>query len=397
MSEYIYLLQEREFIKLNENIYKIGRTSKNNLTRFNQYPKGSDLKIQLKCDNSIYIERELIKIFNDKYIKRKDIGNEYFEGNYKSMMIDIIDFIKDNELIQIHTELIKEKEIRIKEDENKIIEQEIKNKEEQIRIIQEEIKIKEELKKLRDDEINQDKQFLEELKRIKDENNIKELKRIKDENDKSIIKINPLEEFINETFDKVEILENEKWTLKSIKRDEFINLYEKYLEDNNLPKNTLSNKKFTETLKKTYKINNNESSSVKYYMGLILKKNFIENQNILFRLFNKYFVKSDIKININGKEDKIDKKNKTITLKDIWNTIKEDDEYKRQNIRDKKQNSRDELYGLLETMFTIYNDHNIGKLIFGLVRKDFISNDFIDYDTLIDKLIDDIQNNSIKP
>ena len=193
MSEYIYLLQEREFIKLNENIYKIGRTSKNNLTRFNQYPKGSDLKIQLKCDNSIYIERELIKIFNDKYIKRKDIGNEYFEGNYKSMMIDIIDFIKDNELIQIHTELIKEKEIRIKEDENKIIEQEIKNKEEQIRIIQEEIKIKEELKKLRDDEINQDKQFLEELKRIKYENDIKELKRIKDENDKSIIKINPLE------------------------------------------------------------------------------------------------------------------------------------------------------------------------------------------------------------
>jgi len=272
MSEYIYLLQEREFIKLNENIYKIGRTSKNNLTRFNQYPKGSDLKIQLKCDNSIYIERELIKIFNDKYIKRKDIGNEYFEGNYKSMMIDIIDFIKDNELIQIHTELIKEKEIRIKEDENKIIEQEIKNKEEQIRIIQEEIKIKEELKKLRDDEINQDKQFLEELKRIKYENDIKELKRIKDENDKSIIKINPLEEFINKTFEKVEILENEKWSLKSIKRNNFINLYEKYLEDNNLPKNTLSNKKFTETLKKTYKINNNESNSVKYYMGLIFKK-----------------------------------------------------------------------------------------------------------------------------
>jgi hypothetical protein len=122
---------------------------------------------------------------------------------------------------------------------------------------------------------------------------------------------------------------------------------------------------------------------------------FIENQNILFRLFNKYFVKSDIKININGKEDKFDKKNKTITLKDIWNTIKDDDEYKRQNIRDKKQNSRDELYTLLETMFPIYNDHNIGKLIFGLVRKDFINNDSVDYDILIDKLIDDIHNTPI--
>ena len=119
---------------------------------------------------------------------------------------------------------------------------------------------------------------------------------------------------------------------------------------------------------------------------------FIENQNILFRLFNKYFVKTDINIDINGKEDKIDKKNKTITLKDIWNTIKDDDEYKKQNIRDKKQNSRDELYLLLETMFTIYNDHNIGKLIFGLVRKDNINNDSIDYDKLIDRLIDDIHN-----
>ena len=85
------------------------------------------------------------------------------------------------------------------------------------------------------------------------------------------IKEDPLEEFINETFEKVEIIENEKWTLKSIKRDEFINLYEKYLEDNNLAKNTLSNKKITEILKKNYKINNNESHSVKYYMGLKLK------------------------------------------------------------------------------------------------------------------------------
>jgi len=120
---------------------------------------------------------------------------------------------------------------------------------------------------------------------------------------------------------------------------------------------------------------------------------FIENQNILFRLFNKYFIKSPIIIDIYGKEDKFDKKNKTITLKDIWNTIKDDDEYKKLNVRDKKHNSRDDLYSLLESMFPIYNDHNIGKLIFGLIRKDII-NDSIDYDSLIVKLIDDIHNNS---
>ena len=41
MTNYIYLLQEREFIKTKENVYKIGMTKKENHKRFNQYPKGS--------------------------------------------------------------------------------------------------------------------------------------------------------------------------------------------------------------------------------------------------------------------------------------------------------------------------------------------------------------------
>jgi putative DNA primase/helicase len=84
------------------------------------------------------------------------------------------------------------------------------------------------------------------------------------------IKEDLLEEFINEYFNRVEILENEKWIYKSIKRDDFINLYEKYLEDNN-KKNTLSKKKLTHTIKKNYKINSDESNSIKYFIGLVLK------------------------------------------------------------------------------------------------------------------------------
>jgi hypothetical protein len=33
--------------------------------------------------------KKLIELFNTKYIKRTDIGNEYFEGNYKNMINDI--------------------------------------------------------------------------------------------------------------------------------------------------------------------------------------------------------------------------------------------------------------------------------------------------------------------
>ena len=49
MVNYIYLLKEREFVKTEENIYKVGRTERENLTRFNQYPNGSVLLLQMIC------------------------------------------------------------------------------------------------------------------------------------------------------------------------------------------------------------------------------------------------------------------------------------------------------------------------------------------------------------
>jgi hypothetical protein len=41
--EYIHLLQEREFVTRAENVYKSGRTTQKNFTRFKQYPKSSKL------------------------------------------------------------------------------------------------------------------------------------------------------------------------------------------------------------------------------------------------------------------------------------------------------------------------------------------------------------------
>ena len=96
MTQYIYLLQEREFIKTKENIYKVGMTTKEKHTRFNQYPKGSVLLFQMICNNCKNIEKQVIKLLKEKCKLRKDIGNEYFEGNYKSM-IDIIYFTIKNE------------------------------------------------------------------------------------------------------------------------------------------------------------------------------------------------------------------------------------------------------------------------------------------------------------
>ena len=85
-TNYIYLLQEREFLKTKENVFKVGMTTKKNHERFNQYPKGSILLFQMICENCKNMENQIITSFKEKFTQRKDIGTEYFQGNYKNMI-----------------------------------------------------------------------------------------------------------------------------------------------------------------------------------------------------------------------------------------------------------------------------------------------------------------------
>jgi hypothetical protein len=86
--EGIYLIHTREFIKSNENIYKIGR-SNNIECRIRNYPKGSNVLFIMKCKNSTLCEDNLINLFKKKFIQSKYYGNEYFEGD-EDLMIDEI-------------------------------------------------------------------------------------------------------------------------------------------------------------------------------------------------------------------------------------------------------------------------------------------------------------------
>ena len=49
LGQYIYLLQEREFRKTKEKIYKLGKTKQQHTKRFAQYPKDSILLNQIVC------------------------------------------------------------------------------------------------------------------------------------------------------------------------------------------------------------------------------------------------------------------------------------------------------------------------------------------------------------
>ena len=81
---YIYLIQEREFIKTQENIFKIGKTI-DYRKRIASYPNDSKLYFLYFTKYLSDTERYFIDKFKDNFIQRKDIGTEYFEGSYDEM------------------------------------------------------------------------------------------------------------------------------------------------------------------------------------------------------------------------------------------------------------------------------------------------------------------------
>lgn len=91
--EYIYMIQERTAVVSNQPIYKIGRTSQSNFERFKQYGKGYKILLHVVCNNCIAKELEVINLFKTKYLQVTEYGNEYFHGDYKSMIKDIMNLL----------------------------------------------------------------------------------------------------------------------------------------------------------------------------------------------------------------------------------------------------------------------------------------------------------------
>lgn len=94
----IYLLQVREFI--GTTIYKIGRTQ-DIYSRYKSYPKNSILLFYSSCSNSVLVEKKIVNQFIKKYKQRRDIGTEYFEGDYVKMISDIINIISTDTILSI--------------------------------------------------------------------------------------------------------------------------------------------------------------------------------------------------------------------------------------------------------------------------------------------------------
>jgi len=68
---YVYLLQEREFVRLNKPTYKIGRTTQTLANRFGDYPKNSHIILALTVLDCFSMEDKLkeILLYSDSFSK----------------------------------------------------------------------------------------------------------------------------------------------------------------------------------------------------------------------------------------------------------------------------------------------------------------------------------------
>ena len=91
-DEGLYIMHTRELHTLQLEIYKIGRSNILD-NRMKQYPKGSKIICMINCENSILCEKELIKLFKEKFVQKLEYGTEYFEGDKRLMIKEIFNFI----------------------------------------------------------------------------------------------------------------------------------------------------------------------------------------------------------------------------------------------------------------------------------------------------------------
>lgn len=95
---YIYLIREREFLLLNQPIYKIGRSEQHANRVIKRiatgYKKGSEIVLVLHTPLTMYkdVESVLKHMFCDRF-KKHDDGTEYFEGDPIQMMRIINDVV----------------------------------------------------------------------------------------------------------------------------------------------------------------------------------------------------------------------------------------------------------------------------------------------------------------
>lgn len=94
---YVYIVRECDFVRLNEDIYKIGRTSKiNPEDRFQKYRKGTEIICCFYVNDSIECKNKIIKCFSNhaNITKMTEYGKEYFQGDKNELLNEMLQIVK---------------------------------------------------------------------------------------------------------------------------------------------------------------------------------------------------------------------------------------------------------------------------------------------------------------
>lgn len=95
---YIYIIHCRASINNNECVFKIGKTQ-DFVKRFTGYDKGSIPVFVIYVKECNNLELSLIQKFDMRFSRRRDYGNEYFEGDINEMINIIVnEYNNDNTL-----------------------------------------------------------------------------------------------------------------------------------------------------------------------------------------------------------------------------------------------------------------------------------------------------------
>jgi hypothetical protein len=196
-TEYIYLLREREFIRLKEPCYKVGRTKQTPNDRFSGYPKGSEIILYVAVPDSIAAEKQVITVFKRDFKQRKDYGNEYFEGESIMMIKSILQVVTKTPGLE---DIKQESELRLRLlnesiEQNKKYMNEVKTKLKNVHEILGVLMIDEDDNKVKKTKVPIEQQETKKKSSANKEEHIEEgKKRVEEENPDAIIK--KLMEFI---------------------------------------------------------------------------------------------------------------------------------------------------------------------------------------------------------
>lgn len=96
MNNIIYGLITKKSVIANKNIMKVGKA--HSIAQIKNYPNKTRLIVQLQCDNCDETYNNLLEYLKTKYIHIFNTNN--FQGDLKQLEIDIIMFVKRDEITQ---------------------------------------------------------------------------------------------------------------------------------------------------------------------------------------------------------------------------------------------------------------------------------------------------------